>query len=49
MEIEKKNFNRKTFEFLTISTNLSVDFSLIQTKKKLVKNANAEQLINAPK
>lgn len=35
IEIENKNFNLKTFEFLTISTNLSEHFSLIQIKKKL--------------
>lgn len=49
IEIENKNFNLKTFEFLTISTNLSEHFSLIQIKKKNSENANAEQLINAPK
>lgn len=49
IEIENKNFNLKTFEFLTISTNLSEHFSLIQIKKKICENANAEQLINAPK
>lgn len=37
IEIENKNFNLKTFEFLTISTNLSEHFSLIQIKKKIVK------------
>lgn len=49
IEIENKNFNLKTFEFLTISTNLSEHFSLIQIKKKNCENANAEQLINVPK
>lgn len=48
-EIENKNFNLKTFEFLIISTNLSEHFSLIEIKKKICENANAEQLINAPK
>lgn len=37
IQIENKNFNLKTFEFLTISTNLSEHFSLIQIKKKIVK------------
>lgn len=48
IEIENKNFNLKTFEFLTISTSLSEHFSLIQIKKNC-ENANAEQLINVPK
>lgn len=37
IEIENKNFNLKTFEFLTISTNLSEHFSLIEIKKNFVK------------
>lgn len=37
IEIENKNFNLKTFEFLIISTNLSEHFSLIEIKKKFVK------------
>lgn len=37
IEIENKNFNLKTFEFLIISTNLSEHFSLIEIKKKIVK------------
>lgn len=37
IEIENKNFNLKTFEFLTISTNFSEHFSLIEIKKKFVK------------
>lgn len=49
IEIENKNFNLKTFIFLIISTNLSEHFSLIEIKKKICENANAEQLINAPK
>lgn len=37
IEIENKNFNLKTFEFLIISTNLSEHFSLIEIKKNFVK------------